>query len=432
MSDLTPVSGLRPVWLDDKTKSIMDRAIAREQSLSRMLMTYIVTGLIFMLLPGTFLGVWNLIKISSHEAADSISPAWIQAHGHAQLFGWVGTFIPGIRLLLHSEAAETEAVCTPGGLAVFGTLGRRCDLPLVFQYLSLALAHHVANIGSARTTCLLHFLSEPSQVTGRRSGVPKPWEPWIFVVVAATMGLLTSLVLNLRCIDPTGTQRGVTGFLARIRSALFDCFDLGFSGSHGVGLQFALASRVHGAATLAESPAPGGARLEYGGRRGRFLRAFYCGRNSSTRGERRRRSWRSASSSRRRSQRRPSTSTEVSRYSSGLPMVGFWYAGYSACGPRVAGEAAGIWGASRHALTVGFIAGMVFCVGQRVLPSFCGMRVLWSPRLMLWMLVLLMTGCTLRVASEILAYQGYADWAWNGLPVSALIELTRCFCSPSI
>ena len=35
-----------------------------------------------------------------------------------------------------------------------------------------------------------------------------------------------------------------------------------------------------------------------------------------------------------------------------------------------------------------------------------------------------MTGCTLRVTSEILAYQNYAAWAWNVLPVSALIELT--------
>jgi hypothetical protein len=43
---------------------------------------------------------------------------------------------------------------------------------------------------------------------------------------------------------------------------------------------------------------------------------------------------------------------------------------------------------------------------------------------MLVMLVLLMTGCTLRVSSEILAYQGYANWAWDVLPVSALIELT--------
>ena len=87
-------------------------------------------------------------------------------------------------------------------------------------------------------------------------------------------------------------------------------------------------------------------------------------------------------------------------------------------------EAPGFWGASRHALTVGFVAAMIFCVGQRVLPSFCGMRILWSTRLMLVMLVLLMTGCTLRVVSELIAYQDYARWAWNVLPVSALIELT--------
>ena len=42
---------------------------------------------------------------------------------------------------------------------------------------------------------------------------------------------------------------------------------------------------------------------------------------------------------------------------------------------------------------------------------------------MLVMLVLLMIGCTLRVTSEIFAYQDYAKWAWNILPISALIEL---------
>jgi hypothetical protein len=46
---------------------------------------------------------------------------------------------------------------------------------------------------------------------------------------------------------------------------------------------------------------------------------------------------------------------------------------------------------------------------------------------MLWMLILLMTGCILRVTSEILAYQGYAVWAWSGLPISALLELTAVF-----
>ena len=84
----------------------------------------------------------------------------------------------------------------------------------------------------------------------------------------------------------------------------------------------------------------------------------------------------------------------------------------------------GIWGASRHALTVGFLATMVFSVGQRVLPAFSGMRLLFSTKLMFLALLTLTAGCLLRVSSEILAYQGFAHWAWSWLPVSALTEMT--------
>ena len=70
--------------------------VKREVKMQRMLIGYILTGLLFLLLPGTFLGVWNLISISSRHALDNLSPAWIQAHGHAQIFGWIGTFILGI------------------------------------------------------------------------------------------------------------------------------------------------------------------------------------------------------------------------------------------------------------------------------------------------------------------------------------------------
>jgi len=84
----------------------------------------------------------------------------------------------------------------------------------------------------------------------------------------------------------------------------------------------------------------------------------------------------------------------------------------------------GIWGASRHALTVGFLAMMVFAVAQRVLPAFSGMRLLFSTKLMFLAMLTLTAGCLLRVSSEILAYQGFAHWAWSWLPVSALTEMT--------
>jgi hypothetical protein len=84
----------------------------------------------------------------------------------------------------------------------------------------------------------------------------------------------------------------------------------------------------------------------------------------------------------------------------------------------------GVWGASRHALTVGFLATMVFSIGQRVLPAFCGMRLLYSKRLMGISLVVLNTGCALRVLSEIPAYEANLHFAWAILPVSAITELT--------
>jgi hypothetical protein len=72
------------------------QAVSREKALQRLVTAFICTGLAFLLLPGTFLGAWNLIAISSSRSAHSLSPAWIQAHGQAQMFGWIGTFVIGI------------------------------------------------------------------------------------------------------------------------------------------------------------------------------------------------------------------------------------------------------------------------------------------------------------------------------------------------
>jgi hypothetical protein len=84
----------------------------------------------------------------------------------------------------------------------------------------------------------------------------------------------------------------------------------------------------------------------------------------------------------------------------------------------------GIWGASRHALTVGFAATMVFAIGPRILPHFAGIYSIFSKRLMFLGLLLLQTGCTLRVCSEPLAYEGILTFAWKTLPVSGVLELS--------
>lgn len=422
MANMSSANSPRPVWLDEKTKSIMDRAIAREQSLSRLLMTYIITGLAFMLLPGTFLGVWNLLMISSREAAESISPAWIQAHGHAQLFGWVGTFILGIGFYSIPKLRKLKpfplwAAWLTWGLWVIGVTVR--------WFSNIYPWHWRIALPLSATLELAAFLIFFQAVRSHRSSrsPTKPLEPWILLVIAATLGLLASLLLNLGASFQLAFNADspafphlfdqrylivstwgfivpmVWGFSARWLPVfmglrpLRNSFLLAALGLNTVGVILGFLEHFFAAGLFLFA----GAVTAIGA-----IRFFELAV-------------------------KPAKTINIHRSFTVFIRIAYGWlliaAALGIWGAR-AGSSPGVLGASRHALTVGFIATMIFCVGQRILPSFCGMRVLWRPKLMLVMLVLLMTGCTLRVASEIIAYQDYAAWAWTILPVSALIELT--------
>jgi hypothetical protein len=67
---------------------------------------------------------------------------------------------------------------------------------------------------------------------------------------------------------------------------------------------------------------------------------------------------------------------------------------------------------------------MVFSIGPRILPHFAGVQAIFSKRFMFLSLVLLQTGCTLRVCSEPLAYEGILSFAWKTLPISGMLELS--------
>jgi hypothetical protein len=424
MATMSAETAPRPKWLDDKTQSLMDRAIAREKKLSAVLMTYIVTGLVFMLLPGTFLGVWNLLSISKLQAAEAISPGWIQAHGHAQIFGWVGTFILGIGFYSIPKLRKMKpfslwrgwicwAIWTTGVLVRWAVTvwpwHWRILLPTAATLELAAFLLFFATIGPA------HSASD---------GPKKPWEVWIYAVIAATFGLLLSLVLQL-LESFRLAQSGVTlafphlfdqkylvvstwGFLVPMVWGFSARWLTVFLGLRG------LRSRLLGAAILANTLgvlaalfayfAPATILLVIGAASAGVAIRFF---EPST--------------------KKPKVAGIHPSFPYFVRVAYVWLIVAGALGMWAefsGGLSAGIWGASRHALTVGFIAAMVFSVGQRVLPSFCGMRILASPKLMFAGLALLMLGCTLRVASEILAYQDFATWAWSVLPVSALIEMT--------
>src|SRR5690348_286923 len=185
---------------------------AREKALSRLLMAYISAGLAFMLLPGTFLGVWNLISIADRHAADSVPPAWIQAHGHAQIFGWIGSFILGIgfysipklRRVAQPFALWTAWICW--GLWTTAVALRWAANVYLWHWRVLLPA-----TASAEVIVYGVFLSAVSGHKAKNGGKEK-LDVWVRVVLIASLGFLADLLVNLALSLATAVQGSSPAF----------------------------------------------------------------------------------------------------------------------------------------------------------------------------------------------------------------------------
>ena len=400
---------------------IMDIARAREASLSRLLMAYVSSGLVFMLLPGTFLGVWNLLQISGRESVGSVSPAWLQAHGHAQVFGWIGSFILGIGFY---SIPKLRGATKPGFGAAWACWAM-WTIGVAVRWAANVYAWEWRWVlplsGVLELAAFLIFFRAVSQHRPEDSGKDR-LEPWIWVVVSASIGLLLSLVANLaacfylalRGTTPALSHSLDQRYLVLVAWGFLVPFVWGFStkwmrvflGLKPVRPSLLLSALVLNSAGVVLTLVGWGAEATVFFVVSTALAIAALGMFEPARQE-------------------PKTRGVHPSFPFFVRMVYGWLivAALLGVGAALWDSSGGIWGASRHALTVGFIAVMVFCVGQRILPAFAGMRLLWSTRLMFVGLLLLTIGCALRVSSEVLAYQGYANWAWSVLPVSALLEL---------
>lgn len=397
-----------------------DKRIANERHSQRIVTAFIVSGLLFMLLPGTFLGVWNLIGISEQRTLGSISPAWLQAHGLAQIFGWVGSFIIGIGFYSLTKMQSTRSFPVRAGWItwVLWTLGAglrwtggvtawhwKIMLPVSGV---LELAAYIVFFASLRR-------HRPANSAQRN-------QPWMLMIVAASIAFVTTLALNCAAMF----WLALTGAVPALPHAFDEEFILlalwgvlvptiwgfnarwlpifaGFRKLSRIPLALAYGFGLLGLIAIFAQWLPIAAIA--------FLFASILAVDALH-------VWQPAVA--------PAKLLHVDRSFPLFIRLAYVWLVVSSLLTALAvpyDHAGGIWGASRHALTVGFIAGMVFAIGQRVLPAFCGMRVLWSTRLMFWSLLLLHGGCLLRVAMEPLAYESYWSFAWKLLPISAFIEL---------
>src|SRR6266498_1114136 len=285
----------------------------------------------------------------------------------------------------------------------------------------MALATAIASIGSLELAAFLLFFRS---VSGHRAESPggKRLEAWVLVVIVATLGLCATLLANLgstiwlamRGTSPDLPQNLDQRFLVLETWGFLVPFAWGFSANW---LPIFLGVRpIRGRAILgALGLNSAGVVVAMAGRFELGFALLALGISITI--------WEL------RLFEPAQQPAKVKGVHSSFPyfvrMAYVWAGVAAALSIWAAGTAnsRGIWGASRHALTVGFLSTMVFCVGQRVLPAFSGMRLLFSTKLMFVSLFLLNTGCVLRVGSEILAYQGFAERAWSWLPVSAVTEM---------
>jgi uncharacterized protein involved in response to NO len=397
--------------------------MARERQKSLMLRAWIVAGLFFMALPGTLLGFSNLLAISALHGAASLPAAWMEGHGHAQVFGWIGSFILGIGF--YSQPARGRNVLRiPLMCFVLWTGG------VAMRWIANVYGWHwqllVPLSAGMELLAMLLFLSAASHhkrpgQAGKQRG-KSGMESWMASVLIGTVGLAALVIFNLvecvrlaiSAVSPSFPhaldQRYLVllgwGFLVPVVwgfSARWLPVFLGLAPLRQQLFRMALLLDVAGVLTGTLGVVKAAVPLLTAG-------AIACAMAL-------------------RFFERPRAAAKTLGVHSSFPLfarlpyvwlviaaaMSMWAAWCDAHG--------GIWGASRHALTVGFAATMVFAIGPRILPHFGGVERIFSTRLMLLSLVLLQAGCTLRVSSEPLAYEGIATFAWKVLPVSGMLEL---------
>jgi uncharacterized protein involved in response to NO len=399
---------------------VMEMIRNREKALSRILMAYVTTGLLFMVFPGTFLGVWNLLQISGHESMALISPAWLQAHGHAQVFGWVGSFILGIGFysLAKQGAGKSPRYWTAWLCWVLWTVGAALRWSTtVYSYQWRVFLPFSALLELA---AFLIFFRTVSQHRPDAPGGKATLDTWIWVVISATIGLLLVLLANVAGTFFVAFRSSTPAFPHDFDQRYLALMAWGFlvPGFSAKWMAVFLGLKPVRPSVLLGAVAVNAAGVIFA-LFGLFLPACFLFLVGSILAIAALRMFE-------RSIKQAKTRGIHTSFPFFVRVAYGWLLIAASLGLIAVrfDTSGGIWGASRHALTVGFISLMILSVGQRIPPAFAGMRLLWSTKLMFAGLAIVTLGCTLRVSCEILAYQGYANWAWSVLPVSALCELT--------
>ena len=410
--------------MDNAGQDSIHAIVARERQKSFMLRAWILSGLFFMAVPGTLLGFSNLMAISAHHGSANLPAAWMEGHGHAQMFGWIGNFILGIGFY-SQPARDRSALRIPLTCFSLWTVG------VALRWLANIYAWHwralfPVSAGFELIAVLLflsaashHKLPESAQCNHAKPGM----EPWMVSVLLGTAGLTAAVTFNfVECL-----RLALQGTLLSFPHVLDQKYLVLMGWGFIVPVVWGFSARWLPAFLAIPKPDTPKLRLALA----LDLLGVLCGVTG----------WTVAATILLACSaiviglalhlaQQPLGQAKVQGIHPSFPsFVRIAYAWLVVAGcmsiwAALADRRGGIWGASRHALTVGFAATMVFSIGPRILPHFAGIRAIFSKRLMFLSLLLLQAGCLLRVSSEPLAYEGFLSAAWKVLPLSGMLELS--------
>ena len=168
-----------------------------EIKLQWLLIVFIATGLFFMLIPGTLLGVWNLVSISSRHDLESLSPARLQAHGHAQIFGWIGTFILGIGFYSLSKMARLPKLAPARGWLCYALWAAGVVLRWIAGFTAWEWRFTLPFSAALELAAFLIFFLTVSGHRPNEDAAKSKFEPWIALVASSMLGFLLVLILNV-------------------------------------------------------------------------------------------------------------------------------------------------------------------------------------------------------------------------------------------
>lgn len=159
-------------------------AVPYVRSESRTLALFLCASLFWMLFPGTLLAV-------AAVSGMRVPGGWVQAHGHAQLFGWVGTAILGVTLYAVPRLRRSRI---SSGLALLtwcvwnsGVAARWCAAMTAAERLLTTSAILELLAGAAVISTVAAARPSASGATARS----------LHLVWLSTSGLLTALLLNV-------------------------------------------------------------------------------------------------------------------------------------------------------------------------------------------------------------------------------------------